>query len=163
MGCPALELAGRWVELGLNIEMQISGRVLTDWYYVGPGGLWYTNVLNSALPPQRLRPDTQPEYQNPVSHVALWLYQCSFCFDNSYPHGKWVMSKRIPLEVPLAQVTGLKWCTLAGISCKWCCVLPTASYQGCTISMCCIPCDVNFVYLIHLMKWSLPDILALRI
>ena len=29
-----------------------------------PGGLWWTNVLNSALPPQRHRPDTRPEYQD---------------------------------------------------------------------------------------------------
>ena len=35
-----------------------------------PGGLWWTNVLNSALPPQRHRPDTQPEHQDPVSHMA---------------------------------------------------------------------------------------------
>ena len=35
-----------------------------------PGGLWWTNDLNSALPPQRLRPDTQPEHQDPVSHMA---------------------------------------------------------------------------------------------
>ena len=70
MGCPALELAGRWVELGLSIEMEISGRALADWYYEGPGGLWWTNVLNSALPPQWLRPDTWPEHQDSVSHTA---------------------------------------------------------------------------------------------
>ena len=34
------------------------------------GGLWWTNVLNSALPPQRLRPDTQLKHQDPVSHMA---------------------------------------------------------------------------------------------
>ena len=34
------------------------------------GGLWWTNVLNSALPPQRHRPDTWPEHQDPVSHMA---------------------------------------------------------------------------------------------
>ena len=28
------------------------------------------NVLNSALPPQRHRPDTRPEHQDPVSHMA---------------------------------------------------------------------------------------------
>ena len=38
MGCAALELAGRWVELGLRIEAEISGRALTDWYYMGLGG-----------------------------------------------------------------------------------------------------------------------------
>ena len=35
-----------------------------------PGGLWWTNVLNSALPPQRQRPDTWPEHQDPLSHTA---------------------------------------------------------------------------------------------
>ena len=39
--------------------------------YVELGGLWWTNVLNSALPPQRHRPDTQPEHQDPVSHTAF--------------------------------------------------------------------------------------------
>ena len=29
-----------------------------------------SSVLNSALPPQRLRPDTRLEHQNPVSHMA---------------------------------------------------------------------------------------------
>ena len=40
MGCPALELAGRRVELGLSVEMEISGRVLTDisWGQVVSGG-----------------------------------------------------------------------------------------------------------------------------
>ena len=36
-----------------------------------PGGLWWTNVLNSALPPQRHRPDTRLEHHDPVSHMAL--------------------------------------------------------------------------------------------
>ena len=35
-----------------------------------PGGLWWTNVLNSALPPWSLKPDTRPEHYNPVSHMA---------------------------------------------------------------------------------------------
>ena len=35
-----------------------------------PGGLWWTNVLNSALLPQRLRPHTRLEHQDPVSHMA---------------------------------------------------------------------------------------------
>ena len=34
------------------------------------GGLWWTTVLNSALPPQRHRSDTRPEHQDPVSHTA---------------------------------------------------------------------------------------------
>ena len=36
----------------------------------GAGGLWWTSVLNLALPPQRHRPDTWPEHQEPVSHTA---------------------------------------------------------------------------------------------
>ena len=36
-----------------------------------PGGLWWNNVLNSDLLPQRHRPDTRPECQDPVSHMAL--------------------------------------------------------------------------------------------
>ena len=70
MGCPALELAGHWVELGLSIEMEISGRALANWYYIGLGGLWWANVLNSALPPQRLRPDSRPEHQDHISHTS---------------------------------------------------------------------------------------------
>ena len=70
MGCPALELAGHWVELGLSVEMEISGRALADWYYRGPGGLLWSSVLNSALPPQRLSPDTCLGHQDPVSHMS---------------------------------------------------------------------------------------------
>ena len=73
MGHPALELASHWVELGLSVETEISGRALADRYYVELGGLWWTNVLTSALPPQRLRPDIRPEYQDPVSHTAAGL------------------------------------------------------------------------------------------
>ena len=32
-----------------------------------PEGLWWSNVLDSAHPPQRLRLDTQPEQQDPAS------------------------------------------------------------------------------------------------
>ena len=35
-----------------------------------PGGLWWTNVLNLVLPPQRHRPDTQPDHEDTVSHTA---------------------------------------------------------------------------------------------
>ena len=70
MGCPALDLAGCWVELGLSVETEISGRTLADWYYMGPWGLWWFNVLHSALPLQRLRPDTWPEHQDPFRHTA---------------------------------------------------------------------------------------------
>ena len=31
---------------------------------------WESSVLNSALPPPRLRPHTWPEHQYPVSHTA---------------------------------------------------------------------------------------------
>ena len=58
------------MQLGLSIEMEISGRALADWYYMELGGLWWSTVPNSALPPQRLRPDTPPEHQDPVSHTA---------------------------------------------------------------------------------------------
>ena len=36
---------------------------------MGPGGLWSSNVLNSALPPVRLRPDNCPEHRYPVSQM----------------------------------------------------------------------------------------------
>ena len=32
--------------------------------------VWWSSVLNLALPPQMLRPDTRPEHQDPVSHMA---------------------------------------------------------------------------------------------
>ena len=59
-----------WVELCLSTESEISGRTLADWYYVELGRLWWSSVLNSALPPQRLRPDIRPEHQDTVSHIA---------------------------------------------------------------------------------------------
>ena len=34
------------------------------------GGLWWTNVLNLALPPQRHSPDALPEHQEPVILMA---------------------------------------------------------------------------------------------
>ena len=55
---------------GLSVEMEISGRAFSVWYYEGLGGLWWTHVLNTALPSQRLRPDTRPEHEDPVSHTA---------------------------------------------------------------------------------------------
>ena len=59
---------------GLSVEKEISGRAFAILYYVDPGCLWWSNVLNSALPPQRLRPDTQPEHQDPVRHTAAsWI------------------------------------------------------------------------------------------
>ena len=87
MGHPALELAAHWVELGLSVETEIPGRALADWYYVGPGGLWWSNILNLPLPPQRLRPDTRPEHQDPVRHTA----------------GAWFFTKDIKAEEPTAR------------------------------------------------------------
>ena len=43
---------------------------------MGTGGLWWTNVMNLALPPHRLRADTRPDHLDPVSHTALsWSSQ----------------------------------------------------------------------------------------
>ena len=69
-----------WVELGLSVEMEISGRAFAIWYYMELGGLWWTNVLNSALPPQSHRPDTlytpprpcQPHSQVRGEFLAFW-------------------------------------------------------------------------------------------
>ena len=36
-----------------------------------PGRLWWSKILNSALPSQNFRSDTQPEHQDPVSHTAV--------------------------------------------------------------------------------------------
>ena len=58
------------MELGLSVEIEISGRSFTVGYYVEPGGLWWTNVLNLALPPQRHRP-TPGQSMEPLS--ATWL------------------------------------------------------------------------------------------
>ena len=58
------------MELGLRVEMQISGRSFPVLYYVEPGGLWWTSVLNSALLLQKHRCDTRPEHQDPVNHTA---------------------------------------------------------------------------------------------
>ena len=57
MGCPALELAGHWVELGLSVEVEISGRALTDWYYMGPGGCLVIQC---------------PELSSPTSEAQAW-------------------------------------------------------------------------------------------
>ena len=65
MGHPALEIAGRWVELGLSVETKISGRAsLIDimWGWEVSGG--------PVLPPRRLRPNNQLEHQDPASHMA---------------------------------------------------------------------------------------------
>ena len=39
------------MELGLSVEMELSERAFAVRYYVGLGGLWWTNVLDSALTP----------------------------------------------------------------------------------------------------------------
>ena len=53
------------MELGLSVEMEISGRAFAILYYVELGGFWWTSVLNSALLPQRQRPDSRPEHEDP--------------------------------------------------------------------------------------------------
>ena len=35
-----------------------------------PGRLWWSNFLNSALPPQRHRPSSRLDHKDPVSHTA---------------------------------------------------------------------------------------------
>ena len=40
---------------------------------MGPGGLWWSNVLNSALPPQRLRPGTRPEHEDHFNYTVIIL------------------------------------------------------------------------------------------
>ena len=50
--------------------MKISGRSLTHWYYVGLGGLWWSNILDSALLPQMLWSNTWLEHHNPASHLV---------------------------------------------------------------------------------------------
>ena len=67
------------MKLGFSVAAEISGRALADLYYMGPGGLWWSNVQNSALPPQRLRPDTWPEHQDPVSHMASNMGPSGWC------------------------------------------------------------------------------------
>ena len=37
---------------------------------MGLGGVWWSNVPDSAHPCQRLRPNTQMEHQVPASHVV---------------------------------------------------------------------------------------------
>ena len=60
--------------------MEISGRAFAVWYYVEPWGLWWTNVLHSALPPQRHRPDSWLEHQDPVSY-STGIYSFSGFFE----------------------------------------------------------------------------------
>ena len=37
---------------------------------MGLGGFWWSSVLDSVLPSQSLRLDTQPEHQDPAIHTA---------------------------------------------------------------------------------------------
>ena len=57
----SLVLPLRWRSLGELSPFDI---------YMELGGLWWTSVLNLALPPQRHKADTRPEHQDPVSHMA---------------------------------------------------------------------------------------------
>ena len=50
--------------------MEISGGAFAILHYVKLGCLWWTNVLNLALPPQRHSPDAWLEHQDPVIHTA---------------------------------------------------------------------------------------------
>ena len=67
---PALEFAGSWVEPGLGVEMSTSGRPHSDEFSLGSEVLCQSTGLDLALPPQELRPDPQPENQDPTSCVA---------------------------------------------------------------------------------------------
>ena len=58
------------MELGLGVEMEISGRLLLFDINVELRGLLWTSVLNLALPPQRHSPDAWLEHQEPVLHTA---------------------------------------------------------------------------------------------
>ena len=62
------------MELGLNVEMELSGRAFAICYYVEPGGVWWTSVLNPALPPQRHRPDTWPEHQLGRFFITTFMF-----------------------------------------------------------------------------------------
>ena len=137
MGCPALELAHLCMERGLSLEIEISGRALAVSSYVGPGGLWWPNVLNSALPPRRLRPDTR--HQDPVSHTETtrknlhlhrgWKFAEGWEFESSEQgqrskHSKNCFSRcRLQITYPaitwlhllLADPLSLPW----GLTCVW--------------------------------------------
>ena len=69
MGCPALKLAGLFVYLGLSVETTISGRDLSVSFYMGLVGFLWSIVRDLDPPPQRLRPYTQLEHQDPSSHM----------------------------------------------------------------------------------------------
>ena len=44
--CPALESAGSCVEPGLGVNVGTSGRTHADYYSLGPGILWWPNILD---------------------------------------------------------------------------------------------------------------------
>ena len=44
--CPALESAGSCVEPGLGVNVGTSGRTHADYYSLGPGILWWSNILD---------------------------------------------------------------------------------------------------------------------
>ena len=64
VACWSLSVTGSWHWDGDLWE------IFAVRYYVELGGLWWTNFLNLALPPQRHSPDTWLEHQEPVIHTA---------------------------------------------------------------------------------------------
>ena len=53
---------------------------------MGLGSLWCSDVLNLALPPQRIRLNTWLEHQNPVSHITFTHKpEWKILFDRDYP------------------------------------------------------------------------------
>ena len=55
--------ADSWVDPGLGVEMETSGRALTGQNSLWLEILWCSSVLDSVLPPQRLRLDSWPGTQ----------------------------------------------------------------------------------------------------
>ena len=52
MRCPALESAGSCGEPGLGVNVATSGRTHADYYSLGPGILWWSNILDLMHPPR---------------------------------------------------------------------------------------------------------------
>ena len=66
------------MKLGLGVEMEISGRFSPFGINVELGGLLWTSVLKLAVPPQRLRRDTQPEHQDPAVSATQHSFLLSY-------------------------------------------------------------------------------------
>jgi len=98
--CPALELAGSWVELGFGTKMRTSGRTHTDWYSLGPYVLWWSWTWHSH---HRLRPGHWPGNQD-LASCLVWQKQKSVQFSHSvmsnslWPHG--LQHTRLPCPSP---------------------------------------------------------------